>query len=304
MDRTQRTLRRTVFTAGVGLHTGVPVRLWIRPAPAGHGIRFRRRGTDETVPARVEAARDLAYATRIGHGDAAVSTVEHLLAALAALGVDNALVELDGPEVPILDGSAWPFVRLIRRAGLEAQEEPVAALRILEPIEVRDDGRWIRVEPSDRFEVDYRIAFDNPLVGFQRWSGAVDDHRFAEEIAPARTFGFLKDVTYLKSRGLIRGGSLANCVVVDGTRVLSGELRFTDEFVRHKVLDLIGDLALLDYRLQGRVVAHRAGHALHAALVRAILAAPQRWQIRRLGPAAPAPVSPFALELEPAAAYA
>ncbi len=302
MIRNQRTLKRTVATAGVGLHSGEAARLRLHPAPAHHGIRIHRRGTKDVIPARVDAAQELAYATRLGAGEAAVSTVEHLLAALAGLGVDNVLIELDGPEIPIKDGSAAPFVELVERVGILEQPEPVAALRILAPIEVRDGEKWIRVEPAAEFIVDYRIAFDNPTIGYQRFVGPLDEATFRTAIAPARTFGFLKEVNYLRSRGLARGGSLSNCVVVDGARILSGELRFADEFVRHKVLDLVGDLALLEYPLLGRVTAHKAGHALHSALSRAILEHPEKWVI--LGPEAPAAVVPFPLETGLAAAQA
>ena len=182
------------------------------------------------------------------------------------------------------------------------QPEPIAALRVLAPIEVRDGEKWIRVEPAAELVVDYRIAFDNPTIGYQRFVGARDEATFRTSIAPARTFGFLKEVNYLRSRGLARGGSLSNCVVVDGARIISGELRFADEFVRHKVLDLVGDLALLEYPLLGRVTAHKAGHALHSALSRAILEQPEKWVI--VGPEAPAAVVPFPLETDLAAAQA
>ncbi len=294
MTRSQRTLDRTVATGGVGLHSGELARLWLHPAPPGHGVRIHKRGSDEVIPARVDSAQELSYATRLGLGEASVSTVEHLLSALAGLGVDNVRIELDGPEIPIKDGSALPFVRLIERAGIVEQPAPVSALRILAPIEVREDGKWIRVEPAAELVVDYRIAFDNPAIGYQRFVGAIDPETYREAISPARTFGFLKEVNYLRSRGLARGGSLSNCVVVDGPRVLSGELRFADEFVRHKVLDLIGDLSLLEYPLIGRVTAHKAGHALHAALSRAILEQPEKWAI--VGPEGATTLVPFPVE--------
>ncbi len=302
MTRLQKTLKKTIATAGVGLHSGEMVRLWLRPAPVGHGIRIHRLGSPELIPARVDAAQDLAYATRLGVGEAAVSTVEHLLSALSGLGIDNVLVELDGPEMPIKDGSALPFVELIERAGVVEQSEPTSFLRVLAPIEVRDGEKWIRVEPAPELVVDYRIAFDNPTIGYQRFVGPVDPETFKSALAPARTFGFLKEVDYLRSRGLIRGGSLTNCVVVDGTKILSGELRFADEFVRHKVMDMIGDLALLEYPLMGKVTAYKAGHSLHAALSRAILEQPEKWVI--VGRETPAAVVPFPLETELAAAQA
>lgn len=277
--RLQTTIGSSINSDGVGLHSGEPSRLWLHPAPAGTGIVFSHRQSGLRIPAQVDHAHELSYATRLGLADATISTVEHLLSALRGLRIDNVMVEIEGDEVPILDGSAAPFVELIDRAGVTTQERPATALRISRSIEVREGEKWLRVEPATTFSVDYRISFDNPLVGFQRYVGEVTPESYRQAIAPARTFGFLKDVRYLKSRGLARGGSLSNCVVVDEERIVSGELRFPDEFVRHKVLDLVGDLALLEYPLEGAVIAYKAGHALHASLVRAILSNPERWEL-------------------------
>ncbi len=301
--RWQTTIESTVSETGIGLHSGLESRLWIRPAPADHGIVFYHRAKQVFIPAQVDHTQELGYATRLGLGDVAVATVEHLLSALSGLGLDNAMIEIEGEEIPILDGSAMPFVELIEAAGIRKLDRPATAIRMTRAIEVRDGEKWMRVEPAPTFSVDYRISFDNPIVGYQRYAGIIDPDVYRRAIAPARTFGFLKDVTYLKSHGLARGGSFTNCVVVDDRQVVSGALRFPDEFVRHKVLDLIGDLSLLEYPLIGAVTAHKAGHALHAALVRAILAHPECWEIVG-GEASGAFVMPYPLDVEAAAALA
>ncbi len=300
--RRQRTITRTVASEGIGLHTGLTGRIRLLPAPEDHGIQFRHGATGTVVPARIDHAQELSFATRIGLGESAISTVEHLLSAIRGLGIDNILVEIEGPEIPIMDGSARPFVDLLEEAGVQEQDRPVTLLKLTAPIEVRDGAKWIRAEPAGEFTVDYRISFDNPLVGYQRYVGAITPETYRDAIAPARTFGFLKDVKYLKSQGLGLGGSFSNCVIVDDHRVVSGELRFPDEFVRHKVLDLVGDLALLEYPLVASITAHKAGHALHAELVRAILARPEHWEL--VGNEGRAFVVPFALEPEVPAAIA
>jgi|AMFO01.1.fsa_nt_gi UDP-3-0-acyl N-acetylglucosamine deacetylase len=301
--RLQTTIETEVTQRGVGLHSGLETQLWIRPAPADHGIVFQSRHTGVAIPARVDHAQDLAFATRLGLGEVAVSTVEHLLSAFRGMEIDNALVEFDGEEIPILDGSALGFVELFQRAGIRTLNRPATAVRITRPIEVRDREKWIRVEPADELSVDYRISFDNPIVGYQRYVAVITPEVYTSAVAPARTFGFLKDVKYLKSRGLALGGSFSNCVVVDDREVVSGELRFPDEFVRHKVLDLIGDLALLEYPLLANVTAHKAGHALHARLVREILSRPECWEIVG-GDFSDTFVMPYALEAEAPAAFA
>ena len=299
--RNQNTIQRPIKIEGIGLHSGAPSCMWLEPAPVDHGILFHHGETGTIIPAQVDHAQELSFATRLGLGESAISTVEHLLSALRGLDIDNVFIHLDGDEVPIVDGSAEPFVELIDQVGIREQERPVMTLRLTRPIEVRDGDKWLRVEPSEELRVDYRISFDNPLVGFQRFVGTVTPKTYRQEIAPARTFGFLKDVTYLKSQGLGLGGSFSNCVIVDDHRVISGELRFPDEFVRHKVLDLIGDMALLEYPLQASITAHKAGHALHAALVRAILANPESWELVGDGSAATLAV-PYAMEMEMPAA--
>ena len=224
--REQTTLGGTVTSHGVGLHSGEASVLTLRPAAPDTGIVFQHHGSGARIPAVVSHAQELAYATRLGLGDTTVSTVEHLLSALRGVQVDNVVVEIDGDEVPILDGSADPFVAMIDRAGVCSLNRPATTLRITAPIEAREGEKWIRIDPADELTVDYRISFDNPIVGFQRYVGRVTPDVYREAVAPARTFGFLKDVQYLKSRGLAQGGSLTNCVVIDEQRVVSGELRF------------------------------------------------------------------------------
>ncbi|HSD71261.1 MAG TPA: UDP-3-O-acyl-N-acetylglucosamine deacetylase [Thermoanaerobaculia bacterium] len=275
MARAQTTLRTTVSIEGVGLHSGHPVRASFRPAPAGHGIVFRRLDHPDTVvPARVESASTFDYATTLNVDGVSVGTVEHVLSAAYGEGLDNCVIELDGPEVPILDGSALPFVRLFHAAGFERLDSPVESLASTEPVEVARDGRRVSFQPDGPgLTITYEIDFPHPVVGRQELTVAIRPEEYSTRIAPARTFGFARDVAALRSRGLARGGSLHNAVVLDEEGVLSGPLRFRDEFVRHKVLDLVGDLALLGAPLQGHIHARRAGHALHIEFARALAAA-------------------------------
>ena len=275
----QRTIARSVTTEGIGVHSGVHVALALHPAPADTGIRFLRSDLGATVPARADSIRRSAWATTLGCGGVHVSTVEHALAALAQSGISNAVVELSGPEVPILDGSAAPFVELVASAGVVEQDRAWPEIRVRRTVRVADGDRWIELRPGEGCLVDYAVHYASPLVGRQRFVDRVTPRRFATAIAPARTFTFLEDVTAMKAAGLARGGSVDNCVLIDGTRVLSGELRFPDELVRHKVLDLLGDLALLEHPLHAEVVARKAGHTLHLALVRTLLATPEAWEL-------------------------
>ena len=275
----RRTLQRAVGCTGIGLHSGEPVRLDLRPAPAGHGIRFRRTDVGAEIPATLEHLACLDHATSLSSGGVSVDTVEHLLSALHGLGVDDLLVELDGPEVPILDGSAAPFVRLVQEAGLRRLSAPRRYLKVLRTVEVSRAGKSIRVSPADHLRVSYAIGFDHPLLRHQAVSLRVTSDSFAEEIAPARTFGFLREVETLRRSGLALGGSLDNAVVIGETGVLNNRLRFEDEFVRHKILDAIGDLALLGHPVVGHLEATRAGHALHAALCQRLSESPDAWTI-------------------------
>jgi UDP-3-O-[3-hydroxymyristoyl] N-acetylglucosamine deacetylase len=275
----RRTLKRSVGCTGIGLHSGRPVRLELKPAPPEHGIRFRRVDVGVEIPATLEHLGGLDHATRLVREGVCVDTVEHLLSALFALGVDDAVVEVDGPEVPVLDGSAAPFVILIHEAGLRPLPVARRYLKVLRPVEVVRGGKWIRFTPSDHFHVSYAIGFDHPLLRHQSVSVRVTPETFAERIAAARTFGFLRDVEALRKSGLALGGSLDNAVVIGETGVLNNKLRFEDEFVRHKVLDAIGDLALLGYPVVGHLEAHKAGHAVHAALALKLRQTPEAWAL-------------------------
>jgi UDP-3-O-[3-hydroxymyristoyl] N-acetylglucosamine deacetylase len=273
--RAQTTLRTSVSIEGVGLHSGHPVRANFRPAPADSGIVFVRADRpDRLIPARLDSASSFDYATTLSAGGVSIGTVEHVLSAAAGEGLDNCRIEIEGPEVPILDGSALPFVRLFHAAGFERQAAAVRPLTLERPVEVARGDRSVRFEPDGPgLTLTYEIDFPHPIVGRQTLTVAVRPEEYATGIAPARTFGFIRDVEGMRARGLARGGSLHNAVVLDETGILSGPLRFRDEFVRHKVLDLIGDLSLLGGPLAGHVYARKAGHALHIEFARALDAA-------------------------------
>jgi UDP-3-O-[3-hydroxymyristoyl] N-acetylglucosamine deacetylase len=273
--RQQTTLRTTVSIEGVGLHSGHPVRARFRPAAPNHGLVFTRRDHPEwRIPASLDAAATFDYATTLKHGEVSIGTVEHVLAAAAGVGLDNCLIEIEGPEVPILDGSALPFVRLFHAAGFERQEARVRPLKLARSVEVSRGDRRVLFEPDGpALTISYEIDFPHPIVGRQELTYVQRPDDFATQIAPARTFGFAREVEELRRRGLARGGSLQNAVVLDDTGIISGPLRYRDEFVRHKILDLLGDLVLLGAPLQGRIHAWKAGHALHIEFARAIHAA-------------------------------
>ncbi len=294
----RRTLRRSVGCTGIGLHSAKPVRLVLKPAPAEHGLRFLRTDVGVEIPASLEYVARLDHATTLCRDGVGVETVEHLLSALYALGVDDALIEVDGPEVPILDGSAAPFVILIHEAGLKPLPAPRRYLKVTRPVEVVRGAKSIRIVPADHFQVSYTIGFDHHLLRHQAVSFRVTGQTFAESIAPARTFGFLREVEQLRRNGLALGGSLENAVVIGETGVLNNKLRFEDEFARHKVLDAVGDLALLGYPLAGHVYATKAGHALHAALAQKLLASADAWSLVAL-PQLPVLDQPTALSLLP-----
>jgi len=297
----QKTIRRAVSVEGVGIHGGERVSLQLRPAPPGTGVVFVRTDLGISIPARAENARDLAYATTLRLRGGEARTVEHLMAAVGGTGVTNVFVDISAAEVPILDGSALPFVELLRRAGFVDQGVSLPELRVRRVLRVGDRERWIELRPAPELRVDYRVAYGSPAVGRQRFTGAITPESFASAIAPARTFGFLEEVPELRRRGFALGGSLENCVVVDGEKVLSGELRYRDEFVRHKVLDLLGDLALLEYPVRAEVVAHRAGHALHVAAVNDLLTTPEAWELVEPDRVAPFTVRPYEVVSEAAA---
>lgn len=273
----QNTLKREVWCGGVGLHSGAGVSLRMLPAPPDFGIRFKRvdLGHRPEIPAHYEQVVDTFLATTLGRDGVVVSTVEHLMAALFCCGVDNVLIEVDGPEVPILDGSAAPFVEVIRKAGLREQGAVRQCLVVEKPLEVREGDAYIKARPSRDFRVHYAIDFPHPLVGRQEYAWSLGAGTFAVEIAGARTFGFLKDVQKLQSIGLAQGGSLANAIVFDDRGLLNKDgLRYSDECVRHKVLDFVGDLALAGGSVRGSFEVRKAGHALHNAFLRKLTESP------------------------------
>jgi UDP-3-O-[3-hydroxymyristoyl] N-acetylglucosamine deacetylase len=276
----QRTLKRPTSCAGIGLHSGRKVTLSLKPAAAGSGIRFRRSDLGGLeVPAGVNHVGAINYATGLMRDAVRVDTVEHLLAALVSLGIDNVVVELNSPEVPIMDGSAAPFVYLIQEAGVRALEAPRRFLKVRRPISLTRGDKRIALYPSDHFKVTYSIAFDHPLLRHQSRTIRMTSDSFVDEIAPARTFTFLKEVEMLRQQGLALGGSLENAVVIGDTGVLNNALRFDDEFVRHKILDVIGDMALVGYPIIGHLVAHRGGHALHTAFAAQVLEERDAWTL-------------------------
>ncbi len=265
----QRTIRTPVSADGVGLHSGKPVRVTVSPAPPNSGIVFREHGHPVRIPAAPESVSNSHYATTIGWNGTRIQTVEHLMAAAAGLGIDNLDVEVAGGEVPALDGSARPFVALLASAGRTQQSAPRRPIAIPYPIRVGDERRWLEIVPSPGFRITYTLHNDHPAIGRQELSCVPTEKSFVEEFAPARTYGFLRDVGLMRKNGLARGGSLDNAIVVGKRGPLNG-LRYPDEFVRHKILDLIGDLALLGRPVIGHVSAFNAGHALNVELVRAI----------------------------------
>lgn len=284
----QRTIKKAVHTTGVGLHSGKRVELTLRPAAPGTGIVFHRVDLEPVVdlPAKADGVRDTRMASVLQVGQARVSTVEHLMSALAGMGIDNLHVDLSAEEVPIMDGSAATFVYLLRSAGLEEQAAPKQFLRVLKPIEVREgegkDAKWARLEPHEGFALAFSIDFKHPAIDSTAGFAEVDfaKQSYAKEISRARTFGFVTEVEALRSMGLARGGSLENAIVVDEYRVLNQEgLRYDDEFVKHKILDAIGDLYLIGKPLIARYVANKSGHALNNQLARDLLADSSAWEI-------------------------
>ena len=265
----QQTIRKAVSLEGVGLHSGKPARITLSPAPPSSGIVFRIRPDGEPIPAAPESVVDSHYATSIGKNGTRIQTVEHLMAAAAGLGIDNLDVEVDGCEIPAADGSAKPFVSLLALAGRVPQAAQRRPLVIPCPIRVGSGGRWIQIVPSASFTISYTLDNEHPAIGTQALSCRPSERLFIDEFAPARTYGFLRDLGLMRKNGLARGGSLDNAVVLDQRGALNG-LRYRDEFVRHKMLDLIGDLALLGRPLVGHVVARNAGHSLNLELLLAI----------------------------------
>ena len=279
--------------AGVGLHSGAPVTLRILPAPAGTGIVFRRTDLESfEIEASGRNVARVSYATSLMKKGVLISTTEHLLSAFIGAGIDNAIVELDNLELPILDGSARPFVEMIQKAGIRRQRKIRTYLRIVREVELREGDKFIAVYPANTYSVSYSINFPHPQIGRQTFCVQLTNGSYLREIAPARTFGFMHEAEAMRQQGLIRGASTENAIVLSRDGVLNPPLRFVDEFVRHKVLDLIGDLALIGKQILGSVVADRAGHAMHTALVSRLLRDKSYWEETTLEEASSAvPVS-------------
>lgn len=297
----QRTLKTAIHAAGVGLHTGDKVEITLRPAPLDTGIVFRRIDLPTLVEIRPmpELVRDTRLSSTLEVGGVRIATVEHLMSALAGLGIDNAYVDLSASEVPILDGSAGPFIYLLQSAGIVEQPARKEFIRILRPVEVRDGDKWARFAPYNGFKIDFTIDFDHPVIEHTGKSVSIDfaSHSYVKEISRARTFGFMHEVEALRNMGLARGGSLDNAVVLDEYRILnSGGLRYENEFVKHKVLDAIGDLYILGHPIIGAFSAYKSGHTLNNKLLRALLADAKAWEyatFKEAGQAAPALLIPL-----------
>jgi UDP-3-O-[3-hydroxymyristoyl] N-acetylglucosamine deacetylase len=279
----QRTLKNPIRATGVGLHSGVKVEMHLRPAPVDSGIVFRRMDLEHAPDLKADPylVTDTRLCSMLESGAAKVSTVEHLMSALAGLGIDNVLVDLTGPEVPIMDGSSAPFVFLLQSAGIEEQDAPKRYVRITQPIEVRDGDKWARFTPHNGFRIEFTIDFDHPVFDKSGNTVMIDfaDTAYTKEVARARTFGFMHEVEALRNNGLALGGSLDNAIVMDEFRVLNNDgLRYDDEFVKHKVLDAIGDLYLLGHPIIGSFEAYKSGHALNNALLRELLQHQESWE--------------------------
>jgi UDP-3-O-[3-hydroxymyristoyl] N-acetylglucosamine deacetylase len=276
----QQTLKNTITFAGIGLHSGHKLNVILRPAPIDTGIVFRTHSKDNSlidIPARFQNIGALTYNTTLSAHGVQVQTVEHLLSAFHGYQIDNAIVEIDNGEVPVMDGSAAPFMYLFSEAGVAEQNAPRRTARLTAPVRVESGNAWIEARPSDepRLSVEYLIDFNHPSIGRMIYAFAGDPRTYSYAIAPARTFGFMKEVEFLRRQGLIRGASMQNAVVMDDQRVISGNLRFRDEFVRHKILDFWGDIILLGRPFIAKVKVSRAGHKLHAMLVEKLLASPE-----------------------------
>ncbi len=280
----QRTLKNVIRATGVGVHTGDKVLMTLRPAPVDTGIVFRRIDCDPPLEilAQAKYVGDTRFCTTLIHQNIRVGTVEHLLSALAGLGIDNLYVELSASEVPIMDGSSGPFVFLLQSAGIQLQKAPKKFIRIKKSIEVRHEDKWAKLEPHDGFKVGFQIEFDHPVIRSTEQYSVIDlsNTSYVKEVSRARTFGFLKDFEWLRSNNLAQGCSLDNAIALDEYRVLNENgLRYDDEFVRHKILDAIGDLYLLGHNMIGSFKGHKSGHALNNKLIRAVLETPEAWEI-------------------------
>ncbi|HEY4555520.1 MAG TPA: UDP-3-O-acyl-N-acetylglucosamine deacetylase [Lysobacter sp.] len=292
----QRTLRNVIRATGVGLHSGEKVFLTLRPAPAETGIVFRRVDLEPVleIPARADLVTETTLCTGLTCGPGKVQTVEHVLSALAGLGIDNCYIELSAPEVPIMDGSAGPFVFLLQSAGIAEQDAPKRFIRITRPVEVRDGDKLARFEPYDGFRIGFTVVFDHPAIPASRSRQQIDfsTASYVKEVSRARTFGFMRDLEYMRERNLGLGGSMDNAIVLDEFRVLNDDgLRYADEFVRHKILDAVGDLYLAGRPIIGAYEGYKSGHALNNQLVRALLAERSAWEEVTFPGPTPAPLS-------------
>jgi UDP-3-O-[3-hydroxymyristoyl] N-acetylglucosamine deacetylase len=289
--RSQRTIKNEVSFEGIGLHTGRHAKVTLKPASRDTGITFIRSDKNTVIKAHVGSVIDTAFATTIGRDGAKIRTVEHIMAALAGLGIDNVVIDVNGPEIPILDGSSTELISIVLRAGIAKQGKKRPFLRIRRPVIFDDGNSKIVALPYDGRRITYSIFFNHYGFGEQRLSLEIDEETFAREIAPARTFGFLKDIEYLRTNGLAKGGSLDNAVILGENGVLnSSGLRFKDEFVRHKVLDSIGDFAIIGFPIYGHIVASRSGHSSNIKFLKKLLAFPEAWDLIL---EEPVPVSPL-----------
>ncbi|MEE4296749.1 MAG: UDP-3-O-acyl-N-acetylglucosamine deacetylase [Wenzhouxiangella sp.] len=292
----QRTLKNVIRATGVGLHTGEKVIMTLRPAPVDTGIVFRRVDLDPLVeiPADPHAVGDTSLSTTLVADGVRVATIEHLMSGLAGLGIDNIYVDLTASEVPIMDGSSGPFAFLVQSAGIAEQDAPKRFIRVLKTVEVRDGDKWVRFEPHEGFRVDFTIDFDHPAIrrGSCRADLEFSTTSYLKEIARARTFGFMRDIEFLRERNLALGGSMDNAVVLDDFKVLNPNgLRYDDEFVKHKILDAVGDLYLLGRNAIGKFTGYKSGHALNNELLKALLADADAWEEVSFGNASAAPIS-------------
>ena len=279
--RLQNTLKDEIIISGIGLHTGRNINMRLRPAPTNTGVVFIRIDKGNTIiKASVSSVCDTTFATTLAHEGVKIGTVEHLLAAFAGLNIDNVYVEIDGPEVPIMDGSASQFVSRIMQSGIAKQATAVSYIRILSPVVVMEGHSQIAVTPYEGNRITYRLFYTHPAFGEQKMGIDISTMRFVNEIAPAKTFGFLRDVEMLKSRGLAQGGSLDNAIVLGEKEIINrGKLRFENEFVRHKILDAIGDMSLIGLPIYGHIIANKSGHTLHVKLLKKILLHREAWEI-------------------------
>lgn len=278
--RLQRTLKQEVSFEGIGLHTGRYSRVCLKPAPRDTGIIFIRTDKDIAIKASLSSVADTAFSTTLGYNGVKIRTVEHLLAALSGLGIDNLIIEVNGPEIPILDGSSAELISIIFKGGIAKQGKKRPYIRITNPIVFTDGHTEVAALPYDGRRITYRIYFSHHLLGEQKLSLELTEENFVTEVAPARTFGFLRDVEYLKSNGFAKGGSFDNAIILGESGILnSSGLRFKDEFVRHKILDLIGDISLLEFPIYGHIVASRSGHTTNLKFVKKLLSHTNCWEI-------------------------